>query len=212
MQTDTAVEQATKSARALEIARAYWASSAEVKSRTGERCLENVVQAAEVIAASLRGGGKLLICGNGGSAADSQHLAGEFVSVLDRRFRRPALAAIALTTDTSIITAVANDFGYGGIFERQVEALGRQGDALLGISTSGNSECVVRAMEVARRKQISTIALTGATGGELLAIADISICIPSDSVQHIQEMHLTVEHLITLLVEQKLFGDGSNGH
>ncbi len=212
MQTETAMKQVTKSARALEVARAYWANSAEVKSRTGERCLGNVVQAAEVIAASLRGGGKLLICGNGGSAADSQHLAGEFVSVLDRRFRRPALAAIALTTDTSIITAVANDFGYGGIFERQVEALGRQGDALLGISTSGNSECVVRAMEVARRKQISTIALTGATGGELLAIADISICIPSDSVQHIQEMHLTVEHLITLLVEQELFGDGSNGH
>ena len=212
MQTETATKQVAKSARALEVARAYWANSAEVKNRTGERCLGNVVQAAEVIAASLRGGGKLLICGNGGSAADSQHLAGEFVSVLDRRFVRPALAAIALTTDTSIITAVANDFGYGGIFERQVEALGRQGDALLGISTSGNSECVVRAMEVARRKQISTIALTGATGGELLAIADISICIPSDSVQHIQEMHLTVEHLITLLVEQELFGDGSNGH
>jgi D-sedoheptulose 7-phosphate isomerase len=202
--------QATEHADALEIARRYWASGGEVRDRTAAECLESVVQAAHAVAAALRQGGKLLICGNGGSAADSQHLAGEFVSVLDRQFQRPALAAIALTTDSSILTAIANDFGYDRIFERQVEALGRPGDVLLGISTSGNSENILRAVELARKTQITTIALSGHSGGRLSDGADISICIPSESVQHTQEMHLTVEHLLTSLVEQELFGDQSN--
>jgi len=207
MATGTAPQQASMKADALEMARSYWASSSEVKARTAEACLGAVVQAADVLAAALRDGGKLMICGNGGSAADSQHLAGEFVSVLDRRFMRPALAAIALTTDSSILTAIANDFGYAGVFQRQVEALGRPGDVLLGISTSGHSECVVRAMELARSRQIATIALTGATGGRVRDLADVAICIPSESVQHTQEMHLTVEHLLTHLVEHQLFGE-----
>lgn len=212
MQTGIATNQALKNANARQNARIYWASSAEVRDRTADQCLEVVVQASEAIASSLRKGGKLLICGNGGSAADSQHLAGEFVSVLDRRFQRPAMAAIALTTDTSIITAIANDFGYDKIFERQVEALGRPGDVLLGISTSGNSESVVRAVDRARNTQMTTIALSGSGGGKLRNLADITICIPSESVQHTQEMHLTVEHLLTTLVEQELFGDQTNEH
>jgi D-sedoheptulose 7-phosphate isomerase len=172
-------------------------------------CLGAVVYAAEAIAGSLHNGGKLLVCGNGGSAADSQHIAGEFVAVLDRTFVRPPLAAIALTTDSSIITAIANDFGYASIFERQVEALGRRGDVLLAISTSGESECVVRAVEFARRRNILTIGLTGATGGKLGELADIVIRVASESVQHTQEMHLTIEHLLTSLVEHQLFGERS---
>lgn len=203
----TATRQTTANAEFLTKARTYWASSSEVKARTGEQCLEAVVSAAGVVAASLRAGGKLMICGNGGSAADSQHLAGEFVSVLDRNRLRPALAAIALTTDSSILTAIANDFGYDGIFERQVEALGRAGDVLLAISTSGNSESVVRAMGLARIRSIATIALTGATGGKMRGLADVLICIPSHSTQHTQEMHMTVEHLLTSLVEHQLFGE-----
>lgn len=210
MATRTAVDRSVTSQKALQTARAYWEESSEVKKATGKQCLPVVVHAAGAVAASLRSGGKLLICGNGGSAADSQHLAGEFVSVLDRTFMRPALAAIALTTDTSIITAIANDFGYSGIFKRQVEALGRPGDVLLAISTSGNSECVVQAVECARNLKMSTIALTGAGGGKLSTLADIVVCVPCSSVQHTQEMHLAIEHMLTALVEQELFGEQPN--
>jgi D-sedoheptulose 7-phosphate isomerase len=198
---------ATVDSPALRLAKTYWAGSAEVRDRTGEICLGAVVQAAEAITNSLRNNGKLLVCGNGGSAADSQHVAGEFVGVLDRTFVRQPLAAIALTTDSSVITAIANDFGYASVFERQVEALGRPGDVLLGISTSGESECVVRAVEMARSRNILTIGLTGATGGRLGELADIVISVPSRSVQHTQEMHLTIEHLMTHLVERHLIGE-----
>jgi D-sedoheptulose 7-phosphate isomerase len=207
MATETVTKPATMDTPAMRLARTYWSTGSEVRERTGESCLGAVVQAAEAIANSLRDGGKLLVCGNGGSAADSQHIAAEFVAVLDRRFVRPALAAIALTTDSSVITAIANDFGYASVFERQVEALGRPGDVLLGISTSGNSDCVVRAVELALSRNIVTIALTGATGGKLGELADVVICVPSASVQHAQEMHLTIEHLMTSLVEHHLFGD-----
>ena len=135
----------------LELVKDYLAASAEVKTRSFQACGEAIVAAAALITHSLRQGGKLLICGNGGSAADSQHLAGEFVSVLDRRRMRPAMAALALTTDSSIITAISNDFGFAGIFDRQVHALGSPGDILVGISTSGNSENVVRAFDQARQ-------------------------------------------------------------
>ena len=209
MATEIVSKPAILDSRAMRLARDYWARGADVRERTGEMCLGAVVYAAEAIAGSLHNGGKLLVCGNGGSAADSQHIAGEFVAVLDRTFVRPPLAAIALTTDSSIITAIANDFGYASIFERQVEALGRRGDVLLAISTSGESECVVRAVEFARRRNILTIGLTGATGGKLGELADIVIRVASESVQHIQEMHLTIEHLLTSLVEHQLFGERS---
>jgi D-sedoheptulose 7-phosphate isomerase len=186
--------------------RDYLLASAEAKRQAAAMCLDSVVAAARAVAKSLRQGGKLLICGNGGSAADSQHLAAEFVSQLDKRCARAAMAAIALTTDTSILTAISNDLGYSHVFERQIEALARVDDALLGISTSGNSENIARALQFARRKHIKTIALTGADGGKLKDIADVAIRVPSCDVQHIQEVHLAIEHLLVLLTEEELFG------
>jgi D-sedoheptulose 7-phosphate isomerase len=190
----------------LELVKDYLAASAEVKTRSFQACGEAIVAAAALITHSLRQGGKLLICGNGGSAADSQHLAAEFVSVLDRRRMRPAMAALALTTDSSIITAISNDFGFAGIFDRQIQALGSTGDILLGISTSGNSENVVKAFEQAHQKRMKTIALTGGQMGILGQKADVAICVPSTSTQHIQEVHLAVEHLLCMLTERDLFG------
>src|SRR5690606_19689146 len=144
------------------------------------------------------------ICGNGGSAADSQHLAAEFISVLTQDFLRPGLSAIALTTDSSILTASANDFGFEGIFARQVQALGRPGDVVIGISTSGNSKNVVKALEYACEHDMHTIALIGA-GGKMGEIAEVAIRIPSTVVQHIQEAHITVAHIICYLAERALF-------
>ena len=133
-------------------------------------------------------GGRILLCGNGGSAADSQHLAAEFVSTLTVDNRRPAIAAIALTTDTSILTAIANDFGFEDVFARQVEALGREGDVLIGISTSGNSADVLRAFEQAQAQGLHTIALTGEDGGALAPIADVAIRVPAGNLR-IEEGH-----------------------
>ena len=186
--------------------RDYLLASAEVKRQAAGACLDSIVAAARAVAESLRQGGKVLICGNGGSAADSQHLAAEFVSQLDKRCVRAAMAAIALTTDTSILTAISNDLGYSHVFERQIEALARAGDALLGISTSGNSENIACALQLARRKHIKTIALTGADGGKLKDLADVAIRVPSCDVQQIQEVHLAIEHLLVLLTEEELFG------
>jgi D-sedoheptulose 7-phosphate isomerase len=163
-----------------------------------------ILEAARLMTEALASGHKLLICGNGGSAADAQHIAAEFVSVLSKDFLRPGLAAIALTTDTSILTANANDFGFGGIFERQVQALGRPGDVVLGISTSGNSENVLRAVQYARAHQMCTVALTGGDGGKLAQAAQISICVPSDGSQFIQESHIMLGHILCDLVEQAL--------
>ena len=146
-----------------------------------------------------------MLCGNGGSAADSQHIAGELVSVLSQKFLRPGLAAIALTTDTSILTASANDFGFGGIFERQVQALGQEGDVLVGISTSGNSENVLRAVRLAKASGIKTVGLLGGGGGQLADIVDVAVVIPSSNVQNIQEAHITVGHILCDLVERALF-------
>jgi len=185
-------------------ARAYLLASAETKRRVADECDDAVLAAADLIARAFRTGGKLLICGNGGSAADCQHMAAEFVSRLTKAFDRPALPALALTTDTSFLTAFANDCGFDGIFERQVEALGRPGDVLLGISTSGNSPNVVRAVRAARSAGLHSIALAGA-GGLLPTLADVSIQVPSTDTQHIQEAHLTIEHLICWLVERDLF-------
>ena len=189
---------------------AHLRDSAAVKQHTAEICTASILAAAEVIAESFRTSGKLLLCGNGGSAADCQHLATEFTSRLSTDFVRPALPAIALTTDTSFITAYANDFDFGGVFARQVEALGKAGDVLLGISTSGNSKNVIRAVETAKAMGLKSIALTGASGGRLKDLADVAICIPSDNTQHIQEAHLAVEHILCQLVERALFGNGGS--
>jgi phosphoheptose isomerase len=178
--------------------------SAEIKRQTVASCAGSIAKAAEVIAGAFVSSGKLLLCGNGGSAADCQHLAAEFVSRLSKDLDRRALPAIALTTDTSFLTAFSNDCGFEGIFERQVEALGSAGDVLIGISTSGNSSNVLRAIEAARKKDMHTITLTG-NGGRLSAMADIAIAVPSSDTQYIQEAHLAVEHIVCELVEFVLF-------
>jgi D-sedoheptulose 7-phosphate isomerase len=170
---------------------------------------ETLVQAAELTAAAMKAGKKLLICGNGGSAADSQHLVAEFVSRLT--VDRAALRAIALTTDTSILTAVGNDYGYEHVFERQVEALGLEGDVLLAISTSGNSPNCLLALELARKLGLHTIAYTGNKGGAMAALADFNIIIPSSTTMNIQESQLALEHIFCMLVECFYFGPEFNG-
>ena len=180
--------------------------SAEIKRQTAAKCAESIAKGGAVIAEVFLAGGKVLLCGNGGSAADCQHMAAEFVSRLSKDFDRRALPAIALTTDTSFLTAFGNDCGFEGIFERQVEALGNAGDVLIGISTSGNSPNVIRAVEAARKGNIRTIALTG-NGGRLAAMTDVAIAVPSGDTQYIQETHLAVEHILCELVESILFRD-----
>jgi phosphoheptose isomerase len=191
--------------QSLTTVRSYLAESAEIKRLTADACADAIATAAEVITDAFRSGGKLLICGNGGSAADCQHMAAEFVSRLTKDFERPGLPAIALTTDTSFLTAYANDCGFEGIFTRQVQALGRPGDVLIGISTSGNSPNVIRAVDLAHATGLRTVALTG-SGGRLAKVADVAISVPSEDSQHIQETHLAIEHLLCMLVERALFG------
>jgi D-sedoheptulose 7-phosphate isomerase len=169
-----------------------------------------IANTAEKLIACFKAGNKLLLCGNGGSAADCQHVATELVSRLTRDFDRPGLPAIALTTDTSFLTAFGNDVSFDGIFARQVQALGKRGDALVGISTSGNSTNVVKAFEVARALGITTIALTG-NSGRLKEIADEAVAVPSQDTQHIQETLLPIEHMLCHLIERALYPrDGSS--
>ncbi|HXV84817.1 MAG TPA: SIS domain-containing protein [Candidatus Binatia bacterium] len=178
--------------------------SAEIKRQTAGSCAVSIANAAELIARAFLSSGKLLLCGNGGSAADCQHMAAEFVSRFSKDLDRRALPAIALTTDTSFLTAFGNDCGFEGIFERQIEALGSFGDLLIAISTSGNSPNVIRAVEAARKRHMGTIALTG-NGGHLSTIVDVAIAVPSGDTQYIQETHLAVEHILCELVESVLF-------
>lgn len=185
--------------------RAYLEETAATARRTAEACADDVANAAELLVNTVLDGGRILLCGNGGSAADSQHLAAEFVSTLTVDNRRPAIPALALTTDTSILTAIANDFGFEGVFARQVEALGREADVLIGISTSGNSVDVVRAFEQAAVQGLRTIALTGQDGGALAPIADVAIRVPSRETSHIQEAHIAIGQLLAFIVEETLY-------
>lgn len=164
-----------------------------------------LVGAAEETAKALKAGHKLMVAGNGGSAADAQHLVAEFVSRLVKD--RPALRAIALTTDSSILTAVGNDYGYECTFARQIEALGQPGDIFLAISTSGNSPNILRALELAHSTGIVTIGLTGSRGGQMLELCDFCLRMPSDLTMKIQEAHLALEHIFCLLVEQIYFAN-----
>ncbi len=173
--------------------------------RASGRAVGAVVTAAEAITHSFRNGGKLLLCGNGGSAADCQHLATEFTNILDKSFRRDPLPALALTTDTSFLTAFANDYQmFEEMFSRQIKALGKRGDALMAISTSGSSPNILQAVATARAMGLRTIALAGA-GGSLAGMADIAIAVPSARTAYIQEAHLAIEHIICDLVERMLF-------
>ena len=176
--------------------------SADVKQKMVAVCEGSAETAAQMIAASMLDGGKLMFCGNGGSAGDSQHLAAEFVATLDHTKPRPGLPALALTTDTSFLTAYSNDFGFEGIFARQIEALGQPGDVLIGLSTSGNSKNVIAAAEVAKEKQIIFIAMTGEGGGQMAELADLLIAVPSTITMHIQECHIALGHAITARIEQ----------
>jgi D-sedoheptulose 7-phosphate isomerase len=186
----------------------YLRTSAATIRAVEDRCLDQIAAAAEILVSSLREGGKLLICGNGGSAADAQHLATEFVSTFTVDNRRPSIPAIALTTDTSLLTAIANDFGVEGVFARQVESLGKAGDVLIAISTSGNSANVVNAAARAHDQDVRVISLTGEDGGELAPVADVAIKIPSHATSHIQEAHLAVEQLLASVVEDELYPRG----
>jgi D-sedoheptulose 7-phosphate isomerase len=191
-----------------ERAERYLQETSDVVLAAQRTCVVEIEAAATILVETLRAGHKLLICGNGGSAADAQHLATEFVSTLTVDHPRPSIPAIALTTDTSLLTAVANDFGVERMFARQVESLGTDGDALIAISTSGNSANVLRAAETARGRAMRVIALTGESGGKLVPAADVAIRVPSTVTAHIQETHLAIEQLLALLVEEELYPRG----
>ena len=163
----------------------------------------------EAIAKAMRDGRKLLIAGNGGSAADAQHIAGEFISRL--MYDRAPLPAIALTTDTSSITATANDYGYEHVFERQVLGLGQRGDVFLGISTSGNSPNVLRALDAARGRGLVTLGFSGASGGGMRANTDLLLAAPSDRTAIIQQIHIIAAHVICALVERELCPPPNSG-
>jgi len=158
---------------------------------------------ADIIVAALRQGRKLMICGNGGSAGDAQHIAGEFIGRL--MYDRAPLAAIALTTDSSVLTATANDYGYPHIFERQVLGLGQAGDVLLGISTSGNSPNVVRALTAARENGLATLGFTGAGGGAMGESCDLLLKAPSTNTAIVQQLHIVAAHIVCALVERQMF-------
>lgn len=181
----------------------YIEATTAIQRQTAIECAPAIEEAADVIVQALREGGKILLCGNGGSAADCQHIAAEFTSRLSKRERAP-LAAIALTTDSSFLTAYGNDYGFEGVFARQVEALGRPGDVLIAISTSGRSENVRRAVRLAKERSMRTIGFLG-QGGPLTEEVEKAIVIPNRDTQHIQEALLPVEHLICQLVEEEIF-------
>lgn len=178
--------------------------SITVKQQVVEKHLSTINDIANLLIESLQAGNKVLFFGNGGSAADSQHIAGELVSKF-RRVRR-AMPAIALTTDTSILTSIGNDFGYDYVFARQVEALGQSGDVAIGISTSGNSPNVLRALQAARDAGMTTVGFTGQSGGQMQDYVDISFNVPSSSTPRIQEVHITAGHIICELVEKTVAG------
>jgi len=176
--------------------------SIQVKEALLKSNITQIMQISEMVIESLKKGGKLIIFGNGGSASDAQHIAAELVG----RFKkdRPALAALALTTNTSIITALANDFGYEVIFSRQLEALAGKFDVVLGISTSGKAKNVALGFKQAKKMGLKTIALTGGDGGELVKLADVSLVIPSAVTARIQEAHITIGHIVCELIEENL--------
>jgi len=180
--------------------------SSETKQRIAEHCVPQIMKAVDLLIEALNKKKKILLCGNGGSAADAQHLATECVIRLSPTIQRPGMPAIALSTDSSNLTAGANDLGYENVFARSVEALGTDGDVLIGISTSGKSESVNRAFQKAREKKMTTIGLLGKDGGKAKDLVDLAIVVPSDDTQRIQEGHITIGHIILQEVEQEMFG------
>jgi D-sedoheptulose 7-phosphate isomerase len=184
------------------------AASIETKRKIldDEALVESIAEAGAVCAELYRNGKKILLAGNGGSAADAQHIAAELVGRYG--FDRPSIPSIALTTDTSSLTAIGNDYGYDKVFSRQLEGLGSKGDLFIGISTSGNSENIINAFKSAKEKSIATLALVGRGGGKMAQMADYSITVPSDSTPRIQESHILIGHILCDIIEKELFGNG----
>lgn len=180
--------------------------SSETKLKIKDQLTEDILKAVDLLASNFKEGNKLLLCGNGGSAADCQHIATELMIRLSHHIQRPALPAIALTTDTSNLTAGGNDIGFENVFARNVEGLGNKGDVLLAISTSGNSPNVIKAVHAAHNKKMKVIGFLGGNGGKLKDQVDLPIVVPSSNVQRIQEGHITIAHIICELVEDKLYG------
>jgi D-sedoheptulose 7-phosphate isomerase len=189
----------------------YFDESARVLKVTGETCSTAILDASREIAEAARAGGKILLCGNGGSAADAQHCAAELTSRLTKEFERPAIAALALTTDTSFLTAYANDYDFAGVFARQIEALGRAGDVLILISTTGNSENLCRAAAAAKDRGIRSVGLLGGDGGRLRPQVDHAIVVPSGRTGNVQEAHAAIIHVVCSLVERSLFSPANGG-
>jgi len=186
----------------------HFIDSADLKYQAAESLSKPIAAAVQAVLACVTSGGKVLACGNGGSAADAQHFAAEFVGRFERE--RPELGAIALTTDSSILTAIANDYAFNAIFSKQVRALGQPGDVLLAISTSGNSTNIIAAIEAAHEREMTVVALTGRGGGHigrLLRETDVHICVPHERTARIQEVHLLTIHCLCDGVDTQLLGE-----
>jgi D-sedoheptulose 7-phosphate isomerase len=182
--------------------------SADLKTAFAKKNCDKIIEVVHLITGSLKSGNKIMLFGNGGSAADAQHIAAEFINRLRKSKRdRPPLAALALTTDTSILTSISNDSDFSNIFSRQIRALGKKGDIAWGISTSGNSPNLIKAIKVAQEMGIKTLGLTGKGGGEMGTLVDYHLNAESNDVLRIQEVHITLSHVICELVEQELLQD-----
>lgn len=177
--------------------------SAELKLRFGQKNAETLSQVIKLIVEAFKAGNKLLLFGNGGSAADAQHIAAEFINRY--LIERPPLPAIALTTDTSVLTSISNDYSFQDVFGKQIKALGKSGDVAIGISTSGKSVNVLKGIKVAKEMGLKTVALVGGDGGELAKIADLALIVESASTPRIQEVHITIGHIICEMVDLLLF-------
>jgi len=182
--------------------------SAQVKVKFGRENADKIAEAVQLIAQAFREGKKVILFGNGGSAMDASHIAAEFVN----RFlmERPPLPAIALNTDAAVLTSISNDYDFSQVFSKQLTALGTEGDVVIGISTSGNSPNVIKALEVAKKNHMRTVILTGGTGGKLANMADIAFIVPTKHTPRIQETHITLGHTICQLVDEELFGNHGN--
>jgi len=171
-----------------------------------ENLLNNIEKVSKLCVELYKGDKKTILAGNGGSAADAQHIAAEMVGRYG--FDRPSLPSLALTTDTSALTAIGNDYGYDKVFSRQLEGMGQEGDIFIGISTSGNSLNIINAFNSAKEKGITTVALVGRDGGDMAKLADIALIVPSDSTPRIQESHILIGHIICDIIEKEIFADG----
>ena len=182
--------------------------SADLKTAFAKKNCDKIIEVVHLITGSLKSGNKIMLFGNGGSAADAQHIAAEFINRLRKSKRdRPPLAALALTTDTSVLTSISNDSDFSNIFSRQIRALGKKGDIAWGISTSGNSPNLIKAIKVAQEMGMKTLGLTGKGGGEMGTLVDYHLNAESNDVLRIQEVHITLSHIICELVEQELLQD-----